>query len=114
MMVLKRGVAGMVLGILVPLLLAPTASAAQPADDAPMRCFRLHGEAALRACQEIIRSSRRQRFAPRPATIAPSSLTGSAVLRTRSPSTQNDPVEARLRRGVHQHGRRVCGARALG
>jgi len=58
MMVLKRGVAGMVLGILVPLLLAPTASAAQPADDAPMRCFRLHGEAALRACQEIIRSSR--------------------------------------------------------
>jgi len=57
LMVLNQGVARLVLGCLVPLLLAPTTRAAQPEDDAPLRCFRLHGDAALRACQEMIGSN---------------------------------------------------------
>ncbi len=57
-MALHRAVMRAVMGVILALLPAPTASPTQSADDAPVQCVLLRGEAALRACEEVIRSDR--------------------------------------------------------
>ncbi len=57
-MAIRRAVIRAMPGFLMGMSVGPMAALAQGTDDAPVRCFLLHGAAALRACQEVIASNR--------------------------------------------------------